>query len=59
MNYRNNNVKKAQLFDITGRMVKDINVNSSTIDITSFPSGIYMLKLDFKSSSIINKIIKN
>jgi hypothetical protein len=59
MNSRNNNVKKAQLFDITGRMVKDINVNSSTIDITSFPSGIYMLKLDFKSSSIINKIIKN
>jgi hypothetical protein len=59
INYINNKVKKAQLFDTTGRVVKNINVNSSMVDLKNIPRGLYILQLDFKDSSIIKKIIKN
>ena len=51
-------VVKAQLFDITGRIVQNIKATTSMLDITNLPKGIYMLKLSFKDTSIVKKVIK-
>ena len=51
-------VVKAKLFDITGRIVQNIKATTSMLDITNLPKGIYMLKLSFKDTSIVKKVIK-
>ncbi len=55
-----NNIRNIQLFDITGSLVKNIILNNSRMDISSLPKGLYVLKINFETTSpTIKKIIKN
>lgn len=48
------------LMDITGKVIlqKEINVNNTKIDISTFNKGVYLLKLQQDGQSLIKKIIK-
>jgi len=58
-------IKNMQVLDITGSLLKNIIPNNSTIDASSmdassFPNGLYVLKIYFETTSpIIKKFIKN
>ena len=53
-------IKSIQLFDVTGSLVKNIILNNSKMDVSSLPKGLYVLKINFETTSpIIKKFIKN
>lgn len=55
------NIRNMQVFDVTGSLVKNIILNNSKMDVSSLPKGLYVLKINFEttSSPIIKKFIKN
>lgn len=53
---REDKIVNMQLFDITGRNV--MSSKESNMDISALPVGVYVIKLDFETTSIIKKIIK-
>jgi Secretion system C-terminal sorting domain len=48
-----------EIFDMTGKKVKVENSNFNNVDISSFRSGIYMVKVKSYSGSSIVKLVKN
>ncbi|WP_191963483.1 T9SS type A sorting domain-containing protein [Pseudotamlana haliotis] len=49
--------KKAQIFNMLGKEV--LTTSNSTIDMSSFPSGIYLLKIENTENSVaVRKIVK-
>ncbi len=55
---RNNKVLSIQLFDMLGRNVKSNKTENTSLDIAFLPSGIYILKIDFQTDSVVRRIIK-
>lgn len=57
-----NGIKSITMTDINGRNVKQEsfeNANDAVIDITDVAAGIYMLRIDTETTSIVKKIVKN
>ena len=50
-------LKEIQLFTVTGKKVLDTVNNENSIDISSFNSGIYMLKVTVNGQSKISKLV--
>ena len=58
----NNGINTVTLTDINGRNVKQKSFDSTAdavIDMTDVAAGIYMMKIDTQTTSIVKKIIKN
>jgi len=54
------NIRNLLLFDVTGSIVENIILNNSKMDVSSLPKGLYVLKINFETTSpILKKIIKN
>jgi len=50
-------VKQVRIFDVTGKMLLDSN--QSTLNVSSFASGIYMINIETESGKIgVSKLIK-
>ncbi|WP_242085236.1 T9SS type A sorting domain-containing protein [Aestuariivivens sediminis] len=47
-----------QLYNMLGKPVNNIKEVDSTLDLSTLPTGIYMLKIDFKTASVVQRIIK-
>ncbi|WP_175017403.1 ExeM/NucH family extracellular endonuclease [Rasiella rasia] len=62
VNGTNDTLKAATLFDVTGKMVKTINLtnmkNQQTIGISELASGVYLLQIEGTSNSTIKRIVK-
>ena len=46
-----------ELFSISGRPLMQV-INTNQLDISSFPNGVYFLKVNDGTTSVIKKIIK-
>jgi len=59
-NLGNETLIKAEIFDITGKKIMKFNnfYNQKSININSFKTGLYFLKIYSNSGSIVKKIIK-
>ena len=61
----NSNIKKVKytICDINGRLIKEgkIKTDNEVLDISSFDSGVYLIKVNDKQGNLIaaNKLIKN
>ncbi|HCC93001.1 MAG TPA: hypothetical protein DEQ26_01505 [Flavobacteriaceae bacterium] len=51
-------IESITIGDLTGRTVKYVDTKSSTIDVQSLPSGVYLLKIKTDKGMKIEKIIK-
>ena len=49
--------KEIQVFTVTGRKVMDTVINGNTLDVSSFNSGFYMLKVTVDGQSKISKLV--
>ena len=54
------NFTKVSLFDLNGRTIQTVNVNSNktTLDLSGLTSGIYLAKLETADGTAIQKIVK-
>ena len=50
-------LKEIQVFSVTGRKIMDTTINGNTLDVSSFNSGFYMLKVTINGQSKISKLI--
>ena len=50
-------LKEIQVFTVTGRKVMDTAINGNTLDVSSFNSGFYMLKVTINGQSKISKLV--
>lgn len=51
-------IKKAQIFDFSGKLIKEINnpfITEKNLNISNLNSGLYILKLDTKSFNFMKK----
>ena len=49
--------KEIQVFTVTGRKVMDTVINGNTLDVSSFNSGFYMLKVTVDGKSKVSKLV--
>lgn len=54
INFAGNNVK-VTLFDITGKQVKSYT-NTTSIDVTSIPSGLYLMRIESNIGVVVKRI---
>ena len=50
-------LKEIQIYTVTGRKVMDTTINGNTLDVSSFNSGFYMLKVTINGQSKISKLV--
>ena len=50
-------LKEIQIYTVTGRKVMDTAINGNTLDVSSFNSGFYMLKVTVNGQSKISKLV--
>ena len=50
-------LKEIQVFTHTSRKVMDTTINGNTLDVSSFNSGFYMLKVTINGQSKISKLV--
>jgi hypothetical protein len=50
-------LKQIEVFTITGRKVMDTTINNSTLDVSSFNSGFYMVKVTINGQSKVSKLV--
>ena len=50
-------LKEIKVFTVTGRKVMDTSINGNTLDLSSFNSGFYMLKVTINGQSKISKLV--
>ena len=55
----NDSILLIEIFDMTGKKVKVENANFNNIDISSFRSGIYMVKVKSYNGASIVKLVKS
>ncbi len=49
---------KIQIFDITGRLIKTKSISGNTMQLyLDGPSGIYIVKITNKASSVVKRIV--
>jgi hypothetical protein len=53
-------IKEVQIYDITGRLLQTatVNGNNSIINISSFASGIYIVRVNAENGSVTRKVLK-
>ena len=56
LNIGNKNLIKIQIFDLTGKVIKEFNPNS-LVDLSNFSKGIYLIKLISDEGIMMDKII--
>lgn len=56
----NTEIKKAQLFDVNGKQILDMKLQSelTVVDISNLNSGIYLLKIESVKNTFIKRIVK-
>ena len=50
---------RAEVYDIAGKSVTNLTITGSSLDISSLPAGMYVLRLAGKAGQISRRIIKN
>ena len=50
-------LKEIEVFTVTGRKVMDTAINGNTLDVSSFNSGVYMLKVTINGQSKVSKLV--
>ena len=50
-------LKEIQVFTVTSRKVMDTTINGNTLDVSSFNSGFYMLKVTINEQSKVSKLV--
>lgn len=50
--------KKIEIYNLQGKKIKTISTDFKSIDISSFPSGIYFLKISSDKASVTKKVVK-
>jgi hypothetical protein len=50
-------LKQIEVFTITGRKVMNTTINNSTLDVSSFNSGFYMVKVTINGQSKVSKLV--
>ncbi|GIR20991.1 MAG: hypothetical protein CM15mP36_01980 [Flavobacteriales bacterium] len=50
-------LKEIQIYTVTGRKVMDTAIDGNTLDVSSFNSGFYMLKVTINGQSKISKLV--
>ena len=50
-------LKQIEVFTVTGRKVMDTIINNSTLDVSSFNTGFYMLKVTINGQSKVSKLV--
>ncbi|MCB0450844.1 MAG: T9SS type A sorting domain-containing protein [Confluentibacter sp.] len=53
------NIEKITIFDLSGKILKDLYTNFEKIDFKSFPAGVYYLKIQSSKGVVVKKILKN
>lgn len=48
---------KIQVFTVTGRKVMDTTIDGNTLDVSSFNSGFYILKVTINGQSKVSKLV--
>lgn len=51
-------VYKSGLFDMTGKMINNIHLIDNTLNISSLPEGIYLLKIETSKGVLTRKIVR-
>lgn len=52
------NVKRITFYDFKGAVVKVVEGDSRSVDVSTFGKGLYILKVDTEKQSYLNKIVK-
>jgi len=55
----NNTITKIEIYNTLGQVIKTVNKNLKTLDISDFPEGIYLIKIFTELGTINKRIIKN
>ena len=50
-------LKEIEVYTVTGRKVMDTTINSSTLDVSAFTSGFYMVKVTINGQSKVSKLV--
>ena len=50
-------LKQIEVYSVTGRKIMDTTINNSTLDVSSFNSGFYMLKVTINGQSKVSKLV--
>ena len=50
-------LKEIQVFTVTGRKVMDTTIDGNTLDVSSFNSGFYILKVTINGQSKVSKLV--
>lgn len=57
-NTGNINIKSLELFDLSGKKIKDFPINTNQLDISSLSNGNYLLRIATPKTTFSEKIIK-
>ncbi len=49
--------EQIQVFDILGQQLKTANTQSNTIDLTTFSTGVYLVKVTYDEGSVTKRIV--
>ena len=52
-----NGLKEVQIYTVTGKKVLDTTINGNTLDVSSFNSGFYILKVTIDGQSKVFKLV--
>mgnify|MGYP003142610780 FL=1 len=62
LNRTNSPLTLVQLFDVSGKLIRTINVSNmgaqATIDLSELASGVYLLQIEGASNSTVKRIVK-
>ena len=50
-------LKEIEVYSVTGRKVMNTVINESTLDVSSFNSGFYMVKVTINGQSKVSKLV--
>tara|TARA_B100000900_G_scaffold362320_1_gene335506 strand:- start:473 stop:2176 length:1704 start_codon:yes stop_codon:yes gene_type:complete len=50
-------LKEVQIYTVTGKKVLDTTINENTLDVSSFNSGFYMMKVTINGQSKVSKLV--
>ena len=50
-------VKEIQVYTVTGRLLMNTAINGETLDVSSFNSGFYMLKVTINGQTKVSKLV--
>lgn len=50
-------LKEIEIYTVTGRKVMDTTINGNTLDVSSFNSGFYMMKVTINGQSKVSKLV--